>query len=110
VVIGAPFASGILAQGPDAGAGATYAYRPAEPAVVERTRRIEAVCRRHDVPLGAAALQFPLSHPAVAAVIPGPNTPAQVRTNLEWMRTPLPAALWVDLKAEGLLHPGAPTP
>jgi D-threo-aldose 1-dehydrogenase len=110
VVIGAPFASGILARGPDAGGGATYGYRPAEAAVVEKTRRIEAVCRRHGVPLGAAALQFPLGHPSVAAVIPGPNTPGQVRTKLEWMRTPIPAALWADLKAERLLDPGAPTP
>src|SRR5436190_3774979 len=107
VVIGAPFASGILAAGPDAGARATYAYRPAEAPVVEKTRRIAAVCRRHGVPLGAAALQFPLGHPAVAAVIPGPNTPAQVRANLEWMRTPIPAALWTDLKAEGLLDSGS---
>lgn len=108
VVIGAPFASGILAKGPES--GATYAYRPAEAPVVEKTRRIAAVCARHGVPLGAAALQFPLAHPSVASVIPGPNTPDQVRTNLAWMRTDIPAALWADLKTEGLLHPAAPTP
>ncbi len=110
VVVGAPFASGILATGPEAGASATYAYRPADEAIVDRTRRIEAVCRRYGVPLGAAALQFPLGHPAVAAVIPGPNTVAQVHTNVAWLRTPIPAALWSDLKSAGLLHPDAPTP
>jgi D-threo-aldose 1-dehydrogenase len=110
VVVGAPFASGILAAGPEAGTAATYAYRPADAGTVDKTRRIEAVCRRHGVPLGAAALQFPLGHPTVVAVIPGPNTVAQARANVEWMRTPIPAALWADLKADGLLHPAAPTP
>src|SRR5262249_51532032 len=69
VVVGAPFASGILATG--AREGASYAYRDAAPDVLERTRRIEALCSRCGVPLGAAALQFPLAHPSVAAVIPG---------------------------------------
>ncbi len=89
IVIGAPFASGILARGPDA-AGATYGYSPAQQAVLEKTRRIAQVCARHGVPLGAAALQFPLAHPSVAAIIPGPNHPSQVRTNLEWVRHPSP--------------------
>ncbi len=106
VVIGAPFASGILARGP--GAGAEYGYRPAEEAVLEHTRRIAAVCERHQVPLAAAALQFPLGHPAVAAVIPGPNTPEQVRRNVELARAPIPPDLWLELKAEGLIHPDAP--
>jgi D-threo-aldose 1-dehydrogenase len=108
VVIGAPFGSGILARGPDA--PSTYGYRPAEAPVVERTRRIAAVCARHDVPLGAAALQFPLGHPSVASVIPGPNSPQQVRSNVQWMRTLIPAPLWSELKGEGLLRPDAPVP
>lgn len=108
IVIGAPFASGILARGPVS--GATYAYAAAPPEVLERTHRIEAVCARHGVPLGAAALQFPLAHPAVAAVIPGPNSPEQARRNLEWMRTPIPAELWAELKAVGSLRADAPTP
>jgi len=108
VVIGAVFASGILARGPDD--DPQYGYRPAETPVVERTRRMEAVCRRHGVPLGAAALQFPFGHPAVASVSPGPNAPDQVQTNLDWMRAEIPADLWAELKAEGLLRPDAPTP
>jgi D-threo-aldose 1-dehydrogenase len=108
VVIGAPFASGILARGPDE--GALYAYQPAAPEVVERTRKIAAVCARHDVPLAAAALQFPLHHPVVASVIPGPNSPAQLRANLQHMRCDLPPDLWAELKAEGLIDPQSPTP
>jgi D-threo-aldose 1-dehydrogenase len=108
VVIGAVFASGILARGP--GADALYGYRPAERDVLERTRRIEAVCARHGVPLAAAALQFPLHHPATASVIPGPNSPAQVRANLQHMRRTIPPDLWAELKAERLIDPAAPTP
>jgi D-threo-aldose 1-dehydrogenase len=107
VVIGAPFASGILATG--AGPGASYGYRDAGADVLEKTRRIEAVCARHGVPLGAAALQFPLGHPAVAAVIPGPNAPEQVETNVRWMRWEIPSALWDDLRDEGLIRADAPT-
>lgn len=108
VVIGAVFASGILARGP--AEGALYAYRPAEQAEIARTQRIKAVCDRHGVPLIAAALQFPLGHPVVASVIPGPNSPAQVRSNLQAMRHPIPADLWAELKAEQLIDPAAPTP
>ena len=92
IVIGAPFASGILARGAES--SAAYAYAAPAPEVVEKTRRIEAACRRHGVPLGAAALQFPLAHPAVAAVIPGPNAPDQVRRNLESAgRDPVPTVV-----------------
>jgi D-threo-aldose 1-dehydrogenase len=108
VVIGAVFASGILARGP--AEGALYAYKPAEGEVLERTRRIETICARYGVPLAAAALQFPLHHPAVASVIPGPNSPAQVRANLQHVRRAIPTDLWAELKAERLIDPAAPTP
>src|SRR5262249_57722700 len=88
VVTGAPYASGILARG--AGPGATYRYAPAEPDVVAKVERIAAVCRRHDVPLAAAALQFPLGHPAVVSVIPGPITPEEVRQNLAGLSREIP--------------------
>ena len=108
VVVGAPFASGILAIGPRE--GATYGYRPAEDDVMARARSIADVCQRHGVPLGAAALQFPFGHPAVVSVIPGPNAPDQVRTNLAWMRHDIPSGLWAELKREGLITSDAPTP
>ncbi len=107
VVIGAPYASGILAMG--AVPGARYAYALASPEMLERVRRIEAVCSRHEVPLRAAALQFPLHHKVVAAVIPGAQTPEQVQDNIRMIRAPIPAAFWAELKALGLLRAEAPT-
>jgi D-threo-aldose 1-dehydrogenase len=104
IIIGGPFNSGILAG------GTTYNYAPAPPDVLERVRRIEAVCRSHGVPLPAAALQFPLTHPAVASVIPGAKAPAEVEANIKLLRQPIPATLWRDLKSEGLLRQDAPTP
>ena len=59
----------------------------------------DAVCERHAVPLGAAALQFPLGHPAVVSVIPGPNAPDQVRKNLQWFNHEIPTAFWNELKS-----------
>src|SRR5207248_814355 len=69
VVIGAPFNSGILATG--ATSGATFEYRSAQPEQLQRVRQIETVCNEFGVPLRAAALQFPIGHPAVCAVVPG---------------------------------------
>lgn len=108
VVIGAVFSSGILATGPSE--GARYRYAPAPGDVREKAARIRSVCDRHEVPLGAAALQFPLGHPTVVSVIPGANTPEQVRQNLAWLQHPIPPDLWNELKAEGLLAPDAPAP
>lgn len=108
IVIGSTFASGILATG--AVEGALYNYTPAPPEILEKVGRIEAVCRRHDVPLAAAALQFPLGHESVAAVIPGAVMPDEVLGNVKMMGTDIPAALWDELKAEGLLHAEAPVP
>jgi D-threo-aldose 1-dehydrogenase len=108
VVIGAPFASGILARGPQP--GALYGYRRAEPEILEKAQKIAAVCARHGVPLAAAALQFPLGHPSVVSVIPGPVTPEEVRLNFASMRVTIPDALWAELKAERLIRADAPTP
>ncbi len=108
VVIGAPFASGLLASGP--APGATYGYRRAKPETLEKAARIQEVCRRYDTPLAAAALQFPLGHPAVASIIPGPITPEEALQNLAWMQLDIPPALWAALKTEGLIRQDAPTP
>ncbi len=107
VVIGAPFASGLLAD-PSA-AGVMYAYAPASPEMIAKALAIEAVCARHDVPLAAAALQFPLLHPAVVSVIPGAVSAAQVRQNASNVARPIPVDLWADLKIQGLIDPLAPT-
>lgn len=108
VVIGAPYASGILVTGP--GPEARYGYKPATPEILEKTRRIEKVCNRHAVPLAAAAVQFPLAHPAVVAVIPGGARPEEVVANVGHFEEIIPADLWSELRAEGLIAAEAPTP
>src|SRR3954451_6680135 len=104
IVVGGPLNSGILA-GRD-----TWNYRAAPPEVVARVDAIRAGCDRYGVPLPAAALQFPLAHSAVAAIIPGPRNPDEFRANLELLRHPIPPALWQELREAGLLHPAAPVP
>jgi D-threo-aldose 1-dehydrogenase len=108
VIVGAPFNSSILARGATPGAQ----YNDAEPSleVAERVRRLEAVCARHGVSLGAAALQFPLAHPAVVSVLPGPRSAAQVEAAIRWLEETIPDELWWALKREGLLDPDAPSP
>ncbi|WP_341913783.1 aldo/keto reductase [Ferrovibrio terrae] len=108
VVIGGAFNSGILATGavPDA----RYDYKPAPADILQRTDRLAAVCRRHDVPLAAAALQFPSFHPAVVSVLPGARKVAEMAVNIDLFERPVPSALWSELKAEGLLPPEAPVP
>jgi len=107
-IVGAVFNSGILGDGP--GPGAHFNYQPAPPEVVERARRLAEVCAAHDVPLRAAAIQFPLAHPVVRAVLSGPVTPAEARDSLRSYERSIPDGLWRDLRAEGLIAPGAPTP
>jgi D-threo-aldose 1-dehydrogenase len=104
IVVGGPLNSGILA-GRD-----TWNYNPAPPEVMTRVKAIAAICAAHDVPLPAAALQFPLAHPAVAAIIPGPRNADEFRQNLGLLRHQIPAALWADLRQARLLHPDAPVP
>lgn len=108
VIIGAPFASGILATG--SGAGAKYAYGAASPEVQARVRGIEAVCAAHGVSLQAAALQFPLAHPAVVSIIPGAARPTELVQNIASLQARIPAGFWSDLKSEGLVDAAAPTP
>ena len=108
IVAGGPFNSGILATGPVA--GATYNYRPAAPEALERVRAIESVCAAFDVPLAAAALQFPLAHPAVSSVICGARSAEEIAANAELVRTAVPAECWRELKGAGLIREDAPTP
>ena len=108
VVIGAPFASGLLVSG--SSRPSTYDYAAPPAAMVEKTAQLEAVCARHQVELPAAALQFVLAHPAVASVIPGYNSPAQAEGCLNWLRRPIPAEFWQSLRSGGLVSPQAPLP
>lgn len=110
LVIGGPFNSGILATGVGEGVVARYDYAPAPPLIIDRVKRLEAICQAYDVPLAAAALQFPLGHPTVVSVIPGIADEAQARKARQLLDHPIPQAAWDDMRAEGLLRPEAPTP
>lgn len=108
VMLGGVFNSGILATG--AVPGAKFDYAPAPERILEKVRRIEAVCARHGVPLRRTAMAFAASHPAVISIVLGGVTPEEVRSNAEEMAARMPTALWAELKAEGLLAAAAPTP
>lgn len=108
VVAGGPYKSGILAVGPRS--GATFNYRAASPEMMDRAARIADVCARHGVPLRAAALQFILAHPAIAAVIPGARSVEEVEENVRMVEEPIPAELWAELKERELIDRNAPTP
>jgi D-threo-aldose 1-dehydrogenase len=110
IIAGGPFNSGILATGarPGDGNAPYFNYAPATPEIVARVAAIEAVCAEHDVPLQAAALQFPRAHPAVVNVLVGARTSAEIEANLAHARYPIPAAFWHALRERRLIDPGAP--
>lgn len=110
VVVGGVYNSGILAAGTRSGAPLHYDYAPASGEVVERVRCLEAVCEAHGVPLAAAALQFPLAHPAVVSVIPGLDSVQRVAQTLELYRTAIPSCFWQELRRQDLLRQDAPVP
>lgn len=108
LLIAGPFGSGILASGSES--AATHNYAAASRETLDRVKRIEAVCRDHDVPLRAAALRFPLGHPRVAAVAVGAVRPDQAAENADLITRPIPDAFWEALKARGLIGSDIPTP
>lgn len=108
VILGAPFNSGILATG--AVEGAKFNYETAPWPIMDRVRRIEALCRDHGVRLPAAALRFIVAHPAVRSVIPGAMSEREVRQNVALLEQPIPPQLWAELKTALLLHERAPVP
>lgn len=110
IVIGGPYNSGILATGTHGRAPLYYNYGPAGPDIVARVARIEEVAAAHGVPLAAAALQFPLAHPAIVSVIPGLGDARRVAQTLDLYRATIPTAFWSDLGREGLIRPDAPLP
>jgi D-threo-aldose 1-dehydrogenase len=73
-------------------------------------RKIEAVCKRFDVPLAAAALQFVLAHPSIPTNIPGTRTKTHLDQNIALIERPIPADFWAALKKEGLVREDAPVP
>ncbi|MEW7847710.1 aldo/keto reductase [Massilia aurea] len=104
VVIGGPFNSGFLAGGPN------YDYAPASAEKLAQRERLQKLAAQHGVDLAAAALQFGLTHPVVAATIPGASSPEHLRRNAALMTVAIPAAFWGALRADGLVAPDAPLP
>lgn len=108
IIIGGPYNSGILATG--AKPGAKFNYADAPPEILEKVRKVEEVCAHHKVPMKAAALQFPLAHPAVASVIPGARSVAELEENFRLISHPIPGDFWRELRKKGLLPEEAPIP
>ena len=112
IIAGGPFNSGILASGahPRDGSAPYFNYAPAPAEIVGRVARIEAVCAEFGVPLRAAALQFPRAHPAVACVLVGARSVAELEDNLAHARHPIPRDFWQALRMRGLVDAAAPLP
>jgi D-threo-aldose 1-dehydrogenase len=107
VVIGGVLNSGILV---DPIPGAHFDYRAADYGILAKASAIQAICRKHEVPLAAAALQFPLAHPRVCTVLVGPRTIDELQTDLSLFDVEVPPRLWADLRRDGLLADNVPTP
>jgi D-threo-aldose 1-dehydrogenase len=107
VLVGGVMNSGVLA---DPRPGATFNYGPAAAEVIDRARRIGEVCERHGVPLRAAAMQFPMAHPAVVSLVAGVRSVAHLDEYPELLGHPIPAELWSELRDEGLIAADAPVP
>ena len=104
VVIGGVYNSGLLA---DPRPGATYNYAEAPAHLIARAQELAGICERHGVPLKAAAIQFPLWHPAVATILTGARSVAELEENLAMMEYDVPDALWDDLADAGVKRYGA---
>jgi len=104
IVVGGPYSSGILAG------GTHFEYQKAAPEVVAKVERIKAIAARHGVSVKAAALQFALANPAVAAVIPGASRPERIAEDAAALAEAIPAAFWVEMRAQNLIAANAPVP
>ncbi|MBH3440088.1 aldo/keto reductase [Pseudomonas luteola] len=104
IVVGGPYNSGILAGGEN------YNYAEADSSIKEKAKHLKWVCEQFDVDVRAAALQFCIAHPTVAATIPGTSKPERVRENVELIQVPIPQELWATLREQGVLPPDAPVP
>jgi D-threo-aldose 1-dehydrogenase len=110
IVIGGAYNSGILATGVRGKGPWYYNYAEAPAAIVDRVAKIEATCEEFGILLPAAALQFPLAHPAVVSVIPGIGKVSRIVQTLELFQSEIPAEFWSVLKAQGLLRTDAAIP
>src|SRR5882757_487645 len=108
IVLGGVYNSGVLATGPIS--GARFNYAPADANILARARQLQDVCRRHDVPLAAVALQFAYAHPVVVSACIGARDEKQQTRNAELFESSVPGELWDDLRAADLIRSDAPIP
>ena len=109
LIAAGPFAAGVLA-GTDIWGPSNGAYQKAPPHIVEKVSKLRALADANGIPLGAAALQFPVAHPGVCSVLTGPKTVAELDGILTWWNTTIPAAFWDGLAEQKLVAPGTPLP
>ena len=109
VIAAGPFAAGILA-GTNLWGPPTGAYQKAPPEVLHKVDALTAAAKAHNIPLGAAALQFALAHPVICSVLTGPKSTQELTQNIEWWNTAIPQGFWDDLAAAKLLAAGTPLP
>lgn len=107
LVVGGIYNSGILA---DPRPNAMFNYSPAPTPILDKVKRIQAVCARHGVPLMAAAIQYPLGNPVVATVLTGVRSVAEIEQNVAMFQVDIPAEMWQELRLDGLLPDEAPVP
>jgi len=110
IVIGGAYNSGILATGVSGKGPWNYNYVPAPDDVVRKVAAIEGLCAEFSIPMAAAALQFPLAHPAIASVIPGIGNVRRIDQTLKLFATEIPDEFWSALSEQGLIRDDAPTP
>lgn len=106
IFLAGPYASGILATG--AVKGAYFHHQEASDEILERVRLIQEICDAHHIPMQAAAIQFPLLHPAIASVVVGSASAASMQRNVEYSKISIPTALWDALKSANIIPQHAP--
>jgi D-threo-aldose 1-dehydrogenase len=104
IVIGGPYSSGVLTG------GSHFEYQKASPEIMAKVERIKGIAQRYKVPVKAAALQFSLAHPAVAAVIPGASRPERIAEDHAALKASIPDDFWHELRKQSLVAPTAPLP
>jgi D-threo-aldose 1-dehydrogenase len=104
IVVGGPYSSGVLVGGKH------FEYADAPHGILAKVEKIRALCGRYEVPIKAAALQFSLAHPTVAAVIPGASKPQRIKEDHQALLAHIPPEFWKELRRQGLVAPQAPLP
>ncbi len=108
ILVAGPYNSGLLSGVLQS--GATYNYEPAQPEIYRRAQQLYDLCSSAGVDIGAAALQFPVAHPAAASVVAGLRSTSEVASAVARLQAKIPASFWQQLREAGFVLPGAPTP